>query len=224
MSKKKRRQKRKKQPATTKKQSVMTQQNVSDVVGWLGRMNDNVAKAVELSQQLTLDTLTEENDLFWALVKYVENAQESAKQIDNINRGLFSELIEFDQRYWKALRGMRDRLAHKFWDIDPNILLETVKKDFVQLLPLLSTLHLHDQIVGNNGKISFTVNTDRLLNLPNWQLGSDAKAGYSFVVVAFKKTGDVMVFRYGHDGIDKLTTSSNSPGELRVYGLPKHPQ
>ena len=222
MGKRKRRQSNRKQPP--KKPEVMTQHKVSEVTTWLKRMEDNIEKAVELSQQLTLDALTEDNPLFWALVKLAENAQESAKKIDKINRKLFSELIEFDQSEWKALRGMRDRLAHKFWDIDPNILWETVSVNFVQLLPLLATMYVYQHPVGQSGEISLTVKPETILGLPDWKPGTSAKAGHSLVMVAFTKTGDVMVNRYGHDGTNRLTIGANSSGRLIVSGLPKHPR
>ena len=202
----------------------MTQQNVSDVIVWLARMRDNTAKAVNLSENLTADTLSVDDHLFWALVKYVENAQESAKQIDNINKRFFSELIEFDERYWRSLRGMRDRLAHKFWDIDPSILWNTVRVDFANLLALLSTLHIHERPISEVGEFNIRMKTEDFLSLPDWPKDSGVTAGHSFVAVAFTHTGNAMVCRVGHVGDEAMTASTNFPTKVvRVYGKPKSP-
>ncbi len=198
----------------------MTQQNVSDVIVWLARMGDNMVKAVELSEILTADMLSEDNHLFWALVKYVENAQESAKQIDTINRRLFSELIEFDKSYWKSLRGMRDRLAHKFWDIDPKILWDTVRVDFALLLTLLSTMQVHDQPIDEDEGFSLSCKPEQLFGLPDWPSGTEISVGHSFVAVIFTHSGKVKVLRIGHDGT-LMRGSANFGGKLRVYGKPK---
>lgn len=198
----------------------MTQHKVSEVIVWLDRMRENTARAIELSESLTPDTLSEDNPLFWALVKCVENAQESAKQIDNINRKLFSELIEFDKSYWKSLRGMRDRLAHKFWDIDSAILWETVRVDFVHLLALLSAMYVHDQPIGEDEGFRFSHKTEKLFSLPDWPENSSIAAGHSIVAFAFTHLGNVKVFRVGHDGT-LMKASANFPGKIRVYGKPK---
>ena len=198
----------------------MTQQNVSDVIVWLARMRDNTARAVELSEMLTADIFSEDIHEYWALVKYVENAQESAKQIDNINKKLFSELIEFDERYWKSLRGMRDRLVHKFWDIDPSILWNTVRVDFAEILALLSTMHVHERPVGEDDGFSFSHRPEKLFSLPDWSSETSFAAGHSIVAVAFTHFGNVKVIRVGHDGT-LMKASVNVQGRLRVYGKPK---
>ena len=198
----------------------MTQQSVSDLIVWLDRMRENTARAIELSESLTADTLSEDNPLFWALVKCVENAQESAKQIDRINYRFFEELIEFDKGFWKSLRGMRDRLAHKFWDIDPSILWETVRVDFAHLLDLLSTMQVYDQPIEEGDGISLTLETEHFLDLPDWPSGTEAAAGLSFVAVRFTRSGNVKVFRIGHDGLN-LRVSSSTEMDLKVYGVSK---
>lgn len=177
----------------------MTQKNVSDVILWLDRMTNYAIRAVRLSEGMKPCSLVEGNDSFWALVKYVENAQESAKQIDNINGGFFAELIEFDENYWKSLRRMRDRLAHKFWDVDPEILWETVRIDFVHLLSLLLTIRVVDHLVAGKTYIDFTDEVTRLSKLPEWSDNADFKAGQSIVVIAFTRYGDIIILRAGHN-------------------------
>lgn len=201
----------------------MTQKDVSDVILWLDRMTNYTVRAVKLSESMTTNSLTEDNDLFWALVKYVENAQESAKQIDNINSKFFAELIELDESYWKSLRRMRDRLAHKFWDIDLNILWETVRKDFVHLLSLLSTIRVVDQLVEGKTHIDFTDEAIHLSKLPEWSENVGFKAGQSIVVMAFTHIGDIVILRVGHnDGKMFVVTDRHTKPEF-YFARPNPP-
>ena len=63
----------------------MTKEEIVKVRTWLERMGINVYRAINLSERMSPDDLNDSNDLFWALVKYTENVQESATQLDNIN-------------------------------------------------------------------------------------------------------------------------------------------
>ena len=200
----------------------MTQQKVLDVAKWLHRMGLNTARAIELSEQLTVDSLSEDNHLYWALVKYVENVQESAKQINSINKRFFSELAEIDEDDWKALRGMRDWLAHKFWDVDPNILWKTVNEDFANLLPLLASIRIADQLTSGKGEIDITDETKLLMNMPAWPENSGFRPGHSIVIMAFTHSGDIMVIRIGHnDGHLIVVTDPHTKPEF--YFRPSTP-
>ena len=211
MSKKTRRRKKIRQARKPKNQVVMTQQKIHDVADWLYRMGLNTTRAIKLSEQLTVDSLSEDDHLYWALVKYVENVQESAKQINSINSRFFSELAEIDEDDWKALRGMRDWLAHKFWDVDPNILWKTVREDFASLLPLLASIRIADNLFSGKGEIDLTDELELVRNMPELPEGFDFKPGHSLVIMAFTRVGDIVVIRIGHsDGhlsiiTDKLT-------------------
>ena len=106
------------------KQPLMTEGMVAEVKVWLERMRDQAGRAVSLSERLSPSDMDESNDLFWALAKYAENVQESIVKLDDINKRIYPELIELDGDTWQGLKGMRSRLAHAFWNIDPQILWE----------------------------------------------------------------------------------------------------
>lgn len=219
MSKKTRRRKKIKQARRPKNQIVMTQQKIDDVADWLYRMGLNTTRAIKLSEQLTVDSLSEDDHLYWALVKYVENVQESAKQINNINSRFFSELAEIDKDDWKALRGMREWLAHKFWDVDSNILWKTVKEDFASLLPLLESIRIADKLFSEKGEIDLTDELERIKNMPEMPEGFDFKPGHSLVIMAFTRVGDIMVVRIGHsDG--QLTIITDKHTTPKTYFRP----
>ena len=113
----------------------MTKEKIAEVKTWLERMRDHAARAVSLSEGMSATDMDESNALFWALAKYAENVQESILKLDDINEGIYPELIELDGDTWKGLKGMRSRLAHAFWNIDPKILWSTVTEDFPTSLP-----------------------------------------------------------------------------------------
>ena len=121
--------KRKRQHTGTKKlrDSSMTVEKVAQIQQWLSRMRFYLRKPVTLSAKIDETQLSKDDDLFWALVKYAENVQECAVQLDNINDSIFACLAEFpmktenEELSWDGLKGMRSRLAHRFWDINPAV-------------------------------------------------------------------------------------------------------
>ena len=203
----------------------MTQQKIQDIADRLYWMGFYTTKAIKLSEKLTVDSLSKDNDLYWALVKYVENVQESAKQINSINSRFFSELAEIDEGDWKALRGMRDRLAHKFSDIDPNILWETVKEDFANLLPLLASIRIADKLISTGGEIDLTDELKRIKDMPEMPEGFDLKPGHSLIIIAFTRVGDIVAIRIGHnDGhLTIITDKHTKPGYYFRSSTPPPP-
>lgn len=215
MSKRNRQRKRKKKHQKTRQQTVMTQEDVSNMILFLERMTENMARAVNLSETLTLDDLTGNNPSFWALVKLVENVQESATQIDNTNKKLFPELIEHNEQDWNLMRKMRNILVHEFWQIDPVILWESVNNHFAKLLPLLRNLRIHNQIVTGGDEFQFNIKGDQLLGLAEWpeDIDTEPVAGQSVVCVAFDINRDVTIVRVGiqdKQGTPKLVTRATT--------------
>ena len=200
------------------KQPAMTEEKIAEVRTWLQRMRVHAENAISLSERMSPPDLIESNDLFWALAKYAENVEESAVQLDNINKDIYSELIELDEQLWQDLKDMRSRLAHAFWDIDPEILQETVKTDFPLLLSLLSTMIVIEKPIVDNEEFSFQFATDLLLGLPDVENESITEAGNSLVVMVFGHKGRVGVFRIGHVGTRRLVTKTNFDTRFSVYG------
>ena len=196
----------------------MTKKKIAKVKTWLERMRVNVSRAIDLSNRVSPDKMVESTDLFWALVKYTENVQESAKQLDNISEKIFPALIKFDIDTWKSLRGMRDRLAHQFWDINPRILWSTVTEDFPALLSLLSTIIVFEKPVHDGERVNLDLETDRILGLPDIAPGSAVKAGQGIICMVFGYRGKVGVFRVGHYGTGMLLMHANFNSRVTVSG------
>lgn len=196
----------------------MTREKIAEVRTLLERIQTHATRAVDLSKRMSTADLDDSNDLFWALSKYAENVQESIVRLDDINNDIYPSLIELDKDTWRGLKGMRSRLAHAFWNIDPSILWSTVTTDFSELLALLSTMIVLDKPVHDYEDFDVVVGTEHLLGLPDVTAGSVIKAGNTIVVLTFTYSGRVRVFRIGHEGTTKLSISANFDGLVSVYG------
>ena len=199
-------------------QTIVTVETISDVKTWLDRMGVNAFRAMELANSMSKQDLAESNDLFWALVKFTENVEESAVQLDKINKRIFPELVELGAEKWQNLKGMRSRLAHAFWNINPDILWATIKEDFPNLHDLLSTIVVIDEPWDDWETRSVLVPTDQLLSLPDIEEGRLAISGQSIVIMGFAPNGRVRVFRVGHRGTRELKFDSNFDLQLSLYG------
>jgi len=118
----------------------MTVERIAEVNTWFERIIEHTTRAIALSDRMTYADMKHSCDYFWALAKYVENVEESVVKLDDLNPRIYPTLLELGEQTWKGLKGMRSRLAHAFWNIDPQILWSTVKEDFPKLRDLLSTL------------------------------------------------------------------------------------
>ena len=202
------------------KQSQMTREKISEARTWLERIRLNATRAVKLSQRMSPVDVDESNDQFWALAKYAENVQESIVQLDKINKNIYPALIELDKDLWQNLKGMRSRLVHAFWKINPTTLWSTVTSDFPILLELLSTMVVIDDPTGDSGPFTFAIETEHLSRLPDSTPDSE-EVGSRIVVVCFGHSGKVRVFRIGHDSGDTLFVSANPSfvdGRISIYG------
>ena len=199
-------------------QTIVTVETISDVKTWLDRLRVNSFRAMELANCMSRQDLAESNDLFWALVKFIENVEESAVQLDKINKHIFPALVELGAEKWHNLKGMRSRLAHAFWNINPDILWATVKEDFPNLHDLLSTIVVIDKPWDDWETRSVVFPTDQLLSLPDTAEGQLAKPGQSIVILGLAPDGRVRVFRVGHEGTRTLKYGSNFDTRFSVYG------
>ena len=184
-------------------------------------MQEHSFRAITLFERMAPDELNDSNDRFWALAKYAENVQESVKELDRVNCKIYPALIEFEEKTWKDLKGMRDKLVHKFWEIDPAILELTVSVYFPALHALLSSITVFDRPVSDGEKVSFEFETKHLLALPGTAKESGARAGHSLVVMVFGHNGKVGVFRVGHDDNNRLVMGTDFDTRLSIYGKRK---
>lgn len=100
----------------------------------LAHLSDAATKAVRYSSAKTRADLDDDELLRLALTKLVEIVGEAAKQVSMEFRVAHSEVP------WTAAGRMRDRLIHHYFDINLDVLWQTVTEDLPQLLGTLPTL------------------------------------------------------------------------------------
>ncbi len=97
----------------------------------LRHMLDAAHEAVSFAQGRTRGDLDNDRQLVLALIKSVEIVGEAATQVTESTRQDFPEIP------WERIVGMRNRLVHAYFDIDPDIVWETVQGDLPNLIHLL---------------------------------------------------------------------------------------
>lgn len=197
----------------------MTPKKLKRVEAILQRMEVDLTRATRLAERVGREILNEDQDDFWALVKYMENVQDGIVQLDNINKTVFPELVEFPEKgcatetSWKSLKGMRSRLAHAFDNINHEIVWSTVKSDFPRLAELLKVLHVG---MAADGGISFNVGL--LRSLPHVKVGEALEASNSIPTILFHERGYASCVRIGMISDSKIVIVP-SKGEMLVRGI-----
>ncbi|MDI6731806.1 MAG: DUF86 domain-containing protein [Candidatus Margulisbacteria bacterium] len=69
-----------------------------------------------------------------AVVRSIEVIGEAAK---NVSEQIKAKYPQID---WKAMAGMRDKLIHEYFGVDPEILWKVIKEDIPPMLPLLKQM------------------------------------------------------------------------------------
>ncbi len=224
--------KRRKRSSTKGKQRRMDDSAIRDVGTWFERILTNAHRALDLASRLSVDDCNESNDLFWALAKYAENVQESITQLDRINNKILPRLIEIPieseaegDTAWANLKGMRIRLAHKFWSIDPTVLWATVASDFPKLIALISKIKLQPHPIGKQVQPELIFRGEEVLSLPFSDAGNKPALGEGILFLWFYEDGDFQVLRVGRKGPKELLLSSATPMTLvGLYRLNDQPE
>ncbi len=179
----------------TEDRGPVTEKEFSRILRLIDLMKVHLDKAIALSKQLNEVDLTEEDDAFWALVKYAENVQDSARQLDCMKLSILEALEEVPLKSeqgtdlnWKGLKGMRVILAHVFWNINKEILWETVIKDFPVLRILLSLLEVSGPSVDPESP-KFSIPVKRFRTLPISEMNDEFTVGNSFIFMYFDNSG-----------------------------------
>lgn len=205
---------------------------IARVGTWFQRMLVNAQRAVDLASRLSVRDLHESNDLFWALAKYAENVQESISQLDNVNERILTRLIEIPVRSdvegdatWTGLKGMRSKLAHQFWGIDPEVLRATVAEDFPKLIDLLLAIRLSPEPVGKGEQFGFSFRRSDWSSLPFSKGRGKPSPGQTLLYLWFDEEGNPEAFRVGKRG-DKtaLLWSSTPISVIGTFGVKYGPE
>ena len=164
-------------------------------------MKTNVDRTINLSSRLSPEQLYESNDLFWALVKYAENVQECAVQLDNMDLSILESLEEVplksesgEDLTWSNLKKMRNRLVHSFWDINRCTLWDTATRDFPALQTLLSRLVIGHSTIDPDSPV-YEITKQDLEELPLSKSEDESTLGNSLILISFDKDIKPLCFR-----------------------------
>ena len=100
----------------------------------LRHMLDAARSALSFLQGRTREDLEQDEMLIFALTKAIEIVGEAANQVSPSTR---EELSTFP---WSDAVGMRNRLVHAYFDIDLDVLWQTVSEDLPMLIELIEPL------------------------------------------------------------------------------------
>ena len=198
----------------------MTMVKLVEVRDWLDNMNRYLEKAIELSRRMDGGKLDESDDLFWALVKYAENVQECIIQLDSVNGTILPAFDEVPLEAnaeagfsWKGMKGMRQRLAHDFRKIDPEILWQTVTDDFPILFYLTSHVVLAEAS-AQDGRLQIKFRVKEFRTLPAFQEQEGFKSGNSMIALFFDGSHKAQCVRIAR--VDDRTVRFKSSDDITL--------
>jgi uncharacterized protein with HEPN domain len=99
----------------------------------LRHMYDAACEAIEFTRSRTRSDLEKDRMLVLSLTKDIEIVGEAAYQISLESRQQLKEIP------WDDIIGMRHRLVHAYFDINLDILWQTVTSDLPELIALLKS-------------------------------------------------------------------------------------
>ncbi len=154
---------------TNKRRQSISEKQLQNVVSYFDHMRLNLQRIITNAPQLTRDECNDDNPLYTAIVKWMENICESATKIDEISPLILAKLTELPGSEWKDLKGMRTVLAHSFRTIDADIVWGAMHDEVPKLQSLLERFQVHDKLmkVNTQGLRGFDVDPRKFCNLPN---------------------------------------------------------
>lgn len=63
---------------------------------------------------------------------------EAVKGLDKLTRSMF--LCNYSEIPWKEVMRMRDKIAHHYFEVDPNVVFCTIQEDIPPLLPVVARM------------------------------------------------------------------------------------
>ena len=60
---------------------------------------------------------------------------EATKNLDKITKGEL--LVSYTEIYWNGVMRMRDKIAHHYFEIDTDVVFQTIEEDIPQMLPVI---------------------------------------------------------------------------------------
>jgi len=100
----------------------------------LRHMLDSAEEAIEFAAGKSRNDFDDNRKLLLAIIKSIEIIGEAASQISEARKA------ENDNIPWKDIIGMRNRLSHGYFDVNLDIVWQTVKTDLPDLIKALKEI------------------------------------------------------------------------------------
>ena len=92
---------------------------------------DAIAAVERFTANVSFNEFAQNDEKIFAVEKAIKIMGEAAKNVPD-------SLRKYPKVPWKSIAGMRDKLAHQYWQIDIEVIWKTVKND----LPILKRMIL----------------------------------------------------------------------------------
>ena len=93
---------------------------------------DAIAAVERFTANVSFDEFAQNDEKIFAIEKAIEIMGEAVKNVPDSLRKSYPVIP------WKNIAGMRDKLAHQYWQIDVEVIWKTVKND----LPIVKKMIL----------------------------------------------------------------------------------
>ena len=100
----------------------------------LQHMLDSAEEAVEFAVGKSRNDLDDDRKLLLAIIKSIEIIGEAASKVSEARKA------EDENIPWKDIVGMRNRLSHGYFDVNLDIVWQTVKTDLPNLIKALKKI------------------------------------------------------------------------------------
>ncbi len=168
----------------------------------------------------------QDRDLLTALKKYVEDACEAIKVVDNTlkENGATLEALLFeipneassDEASWRNLIGRRDVIAHRLLSVDDRRVYDEAKRDFGLLHQLLSRIWFVPvkTDLGSGKGFGAPLRMDALRNLAPSDYGQSPRIGESLIFICEDKVKGFVAVRLGRTENNKLLIGASFVGSF----------
>jgi len=96
---------------------------------------DSMNKIESFTKDMNFDDFENDDKTFYAVIRALEIIGEAVKKLPKTIKN------KHDKIPWLQIAGMRDKLIHDYFGVDPEVVWETIKTDIPQVKPLIEKIH-----------------------------------------------------------------------------------
>lgn len=96
---------------------------------------DSMNKIEFFTKDMNFDDFKNDDKTFYAVIRALEIIGEAVKKLPKTIKNKYGKIP------WRQIAGMRDKLIHDYFGVDPEVVWETIKTDIPQVKPLIEKIH-----------------------------------------------------------------------------------